>query len=114
MSRPDDAERLRHMRDASREALDFVRGRRLDQLSGDRMLALALVKCIEIVGEAASNVSQPTRARFPGIPWADAIAMRNRLIHGYHDVDEVRVWNTVTQDLVALLPLVEDAIAHDP
>lgn len=61
MSRPDDAERLRHMRAASREALDFVRGRRLDQLSGDRMLALALVKCIEIVGEAASKVSQPWR-----------------------------------------------------
>ncbi len=102
------------MRDASRDALAFVAGKTVAGLERDRMLAYALVRCIEIVGEAASNVSAAMRARFPEIPWVDASDMRNRLIHGYYAVDESRVWETVTRDLSALLPLLERALASLP
>ena len=85
--RPDDQIRLQHMLDACREASSFVAGRRRTDLGQDRMLLLALAKCIEILGEAASHVSGETRAMIPDIPWRSVIAMRNRLIHGYFDVD---------------------------
>jgi uncharacterized protein with HEPN domain len=63
------------------------------------MLLLSLVKAIEILGEAASRVSEETRSEFCSIPWRDIIAMRNRLIHGYFDINLDIVWKTVTDEL---------------
>ena len=74
--RKDDANRLRHMRDAGREALEFARSRARSDLDTDRMLVLALIKDIEIIGEAANQVSEETRTQFPDIPWADIDAIR--------------------------------------
>jgi uncharacterized protein with HEPN domain len=65
------------MLDAAREAIAFGAGRTPDDLTHDRVLTLALVKCIEI-GEAAAKVSAQTRASTPQIPWSDIIGMRNR------------------------------------
>ena len=79
--RKDDEIRLRHMLDAAREAITFSRGRERDHLDNDRQLVLALVKDIEIFGEAASRVTQPTRQSLPEMPWERIIGMRNRLIH---------------------------------
>lgn len=59
------------------------------------MLLLALVRLIEVTGEAASRVSDATRKHIPSVPWPLVTAMRNRLIHGYFDVDLDRVWGTV-------------------
>ena len=78
--RKDDQVRLRHMLDAAREAIGFVQGRARTDLDSDRMLVLSLVKGIEIVGEAANQVSEATREQLPGIPWADIAGMRNRMI----------------------------------
>jgi uncharacterized protein with HEPN domain len=101
--RKDDLVRLRHMLDAAREALEFTRDRQRGDLDGDRMRTLSLVKCIEIVGETATKVSEETRAKCPALPWVDIIGMRNRLIHGYFDIDLDRVWDTVKDDLPALV-----------
>jgi uncharacterized protein with HEPN domain len=65
----DDAVRLRHMLDAAREAVEFVRGRTRADLNGDRKLVLALVKDIEIIGEAACQVSPAARQQTPEVPW---------------------------------------------
>mgnify|MGYP001420546498 FL=1 len=78
----DDAIRIRHMLDAAREAIGFASGRTSEELTHDRMLLLSLVKCVEILGEAASRVTDATRESLPEIPWRDIISMRNRLIHG--------------------------------
>ena len=67
--RKDDAVRLRHMLDAAREAMGFVRGRTRADLDTDRQLVLSLVKEVEIIGEAAYQLSGETRASIPGIPW---------------------------------------------
>jgi uncharacterized protein with HEPN domain len=75
------------------------------------MLALSLVKCIEIIGEAAMKVGEPMRASCPGLPWANIVGMRNRLIHGYFDIDLDRVWDTVVDDLPPLVRELEKAIA---
>ena len=100
---PDDTTRVRHMLDAAREALSFVEGITRADLDADRKTALSLVKCIEIIGEAAARVSEDLREAHSEIPWAAIVGMRNRLIHGYFDIDLDRVWDTVTNNLPPLI-----------
>jgi len=68
-------------------ALHMAAGRSRSDLSDDPMLAMALTRALEIIGEAASRISDETRLRFASIPYAKMVAMRNRLIHAYFDVD---------------------------
>ena len=108
----DDAMRLRHMLEAARDALSFVAGKTREDLSSDRMLALSLVKSIEIIGEAASKVSPACKTQFDEIPWPDIIAMRNRLIHAYFDVNLDIVWQTIKQELPQLIAQLEKALSQ--
>src|SRR5450759_4059720 len=98
----DDAIRLRHMLDAAHEAIEFAQGRTSVDLSGDRKLVLALVKDVEIIGEAAYQVSQTSRNQLPNIPWDDIIGMRHRLVHAYFDINLDILWRTVQDDLPPL------------
>ena len=91
------------MLDAAQEAVRSAHGRVRSDLDRDRVWTLGLVKCIEIVGEAAGRVSAETRCQYPDIPWASIVAMRNRLIHVYFDIDLDRVWDTLTDDLPGLI-----------
>lgn len=105
-----DGVRLRHMLDAAREAVAFAEGRCRRDLDEDRMLANAVVRSIEVVGEAASGIREETRNLFSEIPWADIVGMRNRLIHAYFDVDMNRVWDTINDDLPPLITQIEAAV----
>jgi uncharacterized protein with HEPN domain len=107
---PDDSTRLRHMRDAAREALAFAAGKQRTDLDNDRQLALAILKCIEIVGEASAAISVETTSRYPEIPWRQIRGMRNRLIHGYYEIDLNVVWDTVTRNLDPLLAALERVV----
>lgn len=101
------------MLDAAREAVAFTANMKRSDLDGNRMLVLAVVKSIEIVGEAASRVTVEGRAEAPGLPWQQIIAMRNRLIHGYFDVDLDIVWSTVQGELPQLIAELETIVdAH--
>lgn len=108
----DDFIRLQHMIDAANEALSFAENKTKKDLYADRMLTLSIVKSIEIIGEAASTVSKEFRIRHSEIPWASIVAMRNRLIHVYFDIDLERVWDTITDDLPALITLLEKAVSQ--
>lgn len=92
----DDPTRLRHMRNAAKDALAFVTGKQRSDLDGNRQLMLALVKCIEIVGEAASATTDETKVTAPDVPWPQIRGMRNRLIHAYYEIDLDVLWDTVT------------------
>ena len=100
---PEDHFRLRHMLDAANDAIEFAHGQTRTSLDANRMLALSIVKCIEIIGEAANHLAPATQASYPDIPWSDVIAMRHRLIHGYYDIDPDIVWDTVQEDLPPLI-----------
>jgi uncharacterized protein with HEPN domain len=103
----DDRTRIRHMLDAAREAVGFAAGHGRADLDRNRQLTLALLKSLEIVGEAAARVTEAMRTRYPGIPWADVVGMRNRLVHTYFDIDLNLVWDTVTRDLPPLIAELE-------
>jgi uncharacterized protein with HEPN domain len=98
------------MLDASREAIALARGRTRQGLAEDRILELALTRLVEIVGEAASRVPKDQQARYPDIPWADIVGMRNRLVHGYMEIDGDALWSTIAEDLPVLVPLLEAAL----
>ena len=103
MSRHDPSVSLRQMRDHALEVIELVRGCSRGDLDADRLLALALVRLLEIIGEAAARVPAEERARRPGVPWSSIVSLRNRLIHGYDDIDHDIVWEVVTTDLPALV-----------
>jgi uncharacterized protein with HEPN domain len=108
-----DVIRLQHMRDAAAEALQFAAGKMRADLDHDRMLILAILKDLEIIGEAAGRVSRETKQRNPTVPWDEIVGMRNRLIHGYFDVNLDVVWETISHDLPQLLADI-DAVLDAP
>lgn len=77
----EDLIRLRHMLDAVTEVLEFTKDKKRDDLDDSRMLTLAIIKELEITGEAASKLSSEFRVGQSQIPWSDIIGMRNRLTH---------------------------------
>ncbi|MEI6511878.1 MAG: HepT-like ribonuclease domain-containing protein [bacterium] len=99
----DDIIRLRHMLDAAVETMEFIEGYARADLEKNAMLSRAITRDIEIIGEAAGKVSTETREHCPALPWESIVGMRNRLIHGYFNVDLDRVWDTVTVDLPILI-----------
>ncbi|HHP7245505.1 MAG TPA: DUF86 domain-containing protein [Elainellaceae cyanobacterium] len=112
MTKLDDDVRLRHMLDAAEQARSFIHGRSREDLDTDPMLLLAVVKAIEIIGEAAARVTQARQVAMPQIPWPQIISMRNRLTHAYFDIDTEIVWKTVVEDLPSLIRLLENALSH--
>jgi uncharacterized protein with HEPN domain len=101
--RDDDRVRIRHMIDAADALAQFIDGRSVDDLDRDRMLLFAVVRAVEIVGEAASKTSAETQAQLPDVPWSSIVGMRNRLIHGYFDINTEILWKTATVEVPALL-----------
>ena len=112
MSKIDDYARLHHMFDASNKVIQFVRNESRESLDEDEKLALALVRLIEIIGEAASRVSREKQAVLPQIPWKEVIGMRNRIVHAYFDVDLDIVWDTVTINIPALAAELESVLSQ--
>ena len=111
--RKDDVVRLRHMLDAAEEAMGFAQGRERRDLDQDRKLTLALVKEIEIIGEAAYQISDETRARLRDIPWDDIVGMRHRLVHAYFDINLDILWKTIQEDLPLLAEGLRDIVGME-
>lgn len=109
--RPDDRTRIAHMLEACRDIAGFIQGRAPSDLENDRMLLFALVRALEVLGEAANGVTSETRGKAPQIPWNLVVAARNRLIHGYYDVDPEIVWRTASEEVPALVPELQRLLA---
>jgi len=113
MSKSEDIVRLHHMLDAAHKAAKLTETRHRTDLDKDETLSLAVVRLLEILGEAAKNVSEECRRDYPAIPWRQIAGARDRLIHGYFDVDLDIVWKIISVDLPALIPQLEKALGKD-
>ncbi len=91
----------------------FAAGRNRSDLDNDEMLLFALVRAIEIAGEAASKVSADMRGALPELPWSSIIGMRNRLVHAYFDINRDILWTTVTEALPPLAEILKKVLAAD-
>ncbi len=101
------------MIEAAEQALAFVRGRNRADLDGDPMLRLALARAVEIVGEAAAQMSEAGRGELPAVPWLQITGMRNRLVHAYFDINQDILWNTVELALPTLLKQLKTALGTE-
>lgn len=110
MSQRDSAIALRQMLDHAREAMILSKGKSAEVLIKDRVLGLAIVRLMEIVGEAASRVPKEEQSKHPEIPWAQVISLRNRLIHGYDAIDYEILWHILNHDLPELIISLEKSL----
>ena len=108
--RRDDAAYLLDMLLSARDAVEFAAGLTFPQFERSRLHQNAILKAIEVIGEAAARISEKTRQAHPGIPWPEIIGMRNRLVYAYFEVDLKRVWKTAQQDIPRLIDLIEPLV----
>lgn len=113
MSRRDPLRRLRDMLNYSREAVSLTQGKSREELDTNRLLNLALVRLLEVIGEAASKVPREECSRYPEIPWPQIVSLRNRLIHGYDQIDLDIIWQILTRDLPLLIAELEKIISQE-
>lgn len=102
--RPDDRLRILDMIEEAENVSTFIDGHTREDLDTDRLLLYAVVRAIEVLGEAASKVSADARVEAPDVPWRDIVAMRNRLIHAYSAIDPETVWKAACEDIPLLVP----------
>jgi uncharacterized protein with HEPN domain len=110
----EDQIRLTHMVESAHRAVRIASGLTEASLAVDEVRMLAVVKSIEIIGEASTKVSQATQQRLPSIDWRGVRQMRNRLIHGYDTIDPARVWDALSIDVPPLIAELERALAAWP
>lgn len=103
MSHHDDAVRLKHMLDYAVEAIALSQGRSRTDLDSDRLYNLAMTRLVEVIGESAGKLSEATRQCHPQLPWSEIIAVRNRLIHGYDQINLDILWDIIELDLPPLI-----------
>jgi uncharacterized protein with HEPN domain len=111
MTLRDDRVRIRHALDAASLAMSSTESWTRADLDQDDLCTLGLLRLLEILGEAASAVSQKVQDAHPDVPWRAMKELRNRLIHGYFNVNLDIVWDTVRNDLPHLIPALERALA---
>jgi uncharacterized protein with HEPN domain len=105
-----DIARLKHMLDSVEAILSFAKGKRKASLDKDRLLRSAILRELEIIGEAANKVSERTKKRFLHLPWKELVGLRNRLIHAYFDIDHDIIWKTIREYLPSFQKQLEQAI----
>jgi len=98
------------MLEAASEAQLLATGKSRANMDTDRGLVLALVKAVEIVGEAARTVTDATRRELPAVPWGPIVRMRHRLVHEYFRINLDILWQTIQQDLPELVGVLREAL----
>jgi len=90
--------------EAMDDAMSFVERMDYDDFAKDRKTIYAVIRAIEIMGEAVKKIPESVKNRYPEIPWRDMAGMRDKLIHEYFGVNLRAVWNTVKKDIPNLKP----------
>jgi uncharacterized protein with HEPN domain len=99
--------------EAAKKACSYLAGKTREEFLKDTLCQDAVIRRLEIIGEAARRLSPDSRATLPGLTWNAMIGMRNVLIHEYDDVDLYIVWDTVQKDLPMLIAIIEPLVPPD-
>ncbi len=92
---------------AARKAVRFSSGLSCERFSQSDLHQSAVLKVLEIIGEAASRVSDDTKTAHPDVPWPEIVGLRNRIVHAYFEIDLGVVWNIVNNDVPVLISVLE-------
>ena len=106
-----DTGRLEHILTAIANVQKFLEGKTFDDLRQDKILFYAVVKNIEIVGEAANNITKELQMRHTEVLWKDVISMRHVLVHDYYSIDARTAWQTAKENLPPLKEQIEKILS---
>jgi uncharacterized protein with HEPN domain len=109
----DDTVFLKHILDAIDLIEGYLKDKSYEEFEGNRMLQDAVIREIEIIGEATKNLSVEFRDKYSEIPWRQIAGMRDKLIHGYFGVDLVAVWDTATKDIPPLREKLQEILKSE-
>ena len=112
MKKPNDVDRLHHILDSIAKIERYLQNSDLQKFKSSDLTVDAVVRNVEIIGEAATCLDRGFKAQCPNIEWRFATATRNRLIHGYFDVDAEIVWNMTQTDLPKLKTEIEKILEN--
>ena len=104
--RKDYSDYLQDIFDSINDTDEFVKGMTYEDFLKDRKSINAVIRSIEVVGEASKNIPQSMREKYPDVPWKKMTGMRDRLIHEYFGVDLEIVWQVIKKDLPSVKPLI--------
>ena len=91
---------------------EFIEGIDFETFASDDKTASAVLRKLEIIGEATKNVPEEIRREYPQVPWRQMAGMRDRLIHSYFEVDYLLVWETVKSQIPLLQPVIVQILRH--
>ena len=106
-------DRLLHMQECMDNIQEFIGSKTFDEFVADKLLFFAVVKNVEIIGEAAYMLTKEFCEEHPETPWKDIIGMRHVLVHGYYTTSKNFIWATIQQDLPALRSQIEAYIVEE-
>lgn len=96
--------------EAMNDICDFVGGMNFLQFANDKKTVNAVIRSLEVVGEAAKRIPDEFRIKYPDVPWKKMTAMRDKLIHHYTGVDLEIVWIVITEEITPLIPIFKNIV----
>jgi len=104
---------LRDMHDNAIRAMKFAEGLNFTDFSKDEKTIYAVIRAVEIIGEATRNIPDEVCTKYPEIPWREASNMRNKLVHRYFGINLEVVWQTLNEDLPMLAKALEEILRRE-
>jgi len=104
---------LRDMLENANRAIQFTKGMNFESFSKDEKTVYAVIRAVEIIGEATRNIPEEIRTKYPEIPWRDAADMRNKLVHRYFGINLEVIWQTINEDLPMLANVLQEIIRRE-
>jgi uncharacterized protein with HEPN domain len=105
-----DPERLLDMLNAARRIVRRLREVNRHEFDADEDLQIVAVHLIQVIGEAARNISDEFQAMHSDIPWREIVSMRHRIVHDYLNINIAKVWETATEDIPTLIAMIEPLV----
>jgi uncharacterized protein with HEPN domain len=104
---------LQDMRDNARKAIDFSAGLNYEAFSRDEKTIYAVIRAVEVIGEAATNIPEDIRSHYAEIPWREIKGMRNKLVHQYFGINMEVVWQTIQEDLPMIINVIDTVLEQE-
>ena len=96
--------------DSIKSIEEFIKGMNFDDFENDKKTVFAVIRSIEVIGEATKNIPKSIIEKYPKIPWKDMAGMRDKVIHEYFGVDLKVVWKTIKEKIPVVKPLVQEVL----